>query len=892
MKLLNNNKTFIGSLLLLFSFLYSSSTLAQAFEVVDIKVSGLKRISSDIVFSATDIKAGMSVNETDLQKLIRDVFATEYFSDVQVGVDDNVLIINVVERPVISLILIEGNKVIPTDALIQGLNSIELGENEVFKLSALESISKQLSAQYSALGRYAAQIETFVKDIGQNQVQLGIRIREGQVSKIKHINIVGNNAFEESELRDLFSLNTRGIWSWVSGNDKYAREKLAGDLERLRSFYLDRGYLQFDIVSSQVSLSPDKETVYITVNLSEGEQFSIEAISLAGDAILPESEIQSLISFNVKETFSQFKVTQTEQVIVKRLSDEGYSSVNVSGTTELDEEAKTAKVVFFIDPGSITYVRRISFVGNTATSDNVLRREMRQIEGSPVSTEKLRLSKLRLERLGLFGQVSLDTVNVAGSNDQVDIIFTVTEQPTASVSANVGYSNSTGVSFGAGLQHNNWLGTGNTFGFNIEQSESEKQYSLNFNNPYYTKEGVSRGISLFLRERDFSDVNVSQYATNSYGARVNFGYPISETGRVSFGLGFENTEVETGITTAQEIQGSSFRDGVRPQTISLAQYENILDALGGIDEADTNNNGLLDELDDIPEDVLNNIPENEFDDLFNLTPQNISNEQFESNEGFLDKYGDDFDTLSLSFGWSNSTFNRGVFPTDGLSQRFNAELALPVGDLQFYKLSYNADAYFPIGDISAFRFKGRLAYADSYGDIDTLPFFENYFGGGIGSVRGFQTRSLGPKGTPAASLVAAPIDTASDGTLNNSLDDYVYVRDGNSLLQVDDSDINTIGGDTLLELSAELVFPTPFVKNRDKVRTTFFIDAGNVFSSNCGEFQENCSNLDPSKLSVAAGFSLQWLSPIAPLSFSFARPLVEQPFDRPDFFQFSLGQTF
>ena len=878
----NNNKTCISFLVLVFSLFLSSPLMAQTFEVDDIKVSGLKRVSSEIVFSAISIEAGMSVNEADLQQLIRDLFATEYFSDVQAAVNEDILSIRVVERPVINLILIEGNKVIPTESLIQGLNSIELGENEVFKQSALESISRQLSAQYSALGLYAAQVETFVKDIGQNQVQLGIRINEGQVSKIKHINIVGNNIFEESELLNLFSLHTTGTWSWITGSDKYAREKLNGDLERLRSFYLNRGYLQFTIVSSQVSLSPDKETVYITVNITEGEQFFVKSIGLAGDAILPEEEIKSLVTLKPQDRFSQLKVTQTEQAIIKRLTDEGYSAAAVSGSAELNEEEKTAEVTFFIDPGAITYVRRISFVGNTATSDNVLRREMRQIEGAPVSTEKLRQSKLRLERLGLFGRVDLETVNVAGSNDQVDVIFTVTEQSTASVSANVGYSSSTGVSFGAGLQHNNWLGSGNTFGFSVDQSESEKRYSLNFNNPYFTKEGVSRGVSLYLRERDFSDLNVSQYATNSYGARVNFGYPISETGRVSFGLGFENTEVETGDTTVQEIVGSpSFRDEVN-RAVYESTYDSIRDEL-----VDSNNNGYFDENDSLPSNfddpAVTLYDVNDPDDIFSVDDSDLN-----ASEGFIDKYGDEFDTLSLTFGWSNSTFNRGIFPTDGLLQRFNTEVALPAADLEFYKLSYTADAYFPFGsgDITTFRLKGRLAYADSYGNTDRLPFFENYFAGGIGSVRGFQSRSLGPKGTPASSLVAIPVSV--DG-----LTEYVYVQqDDGSLLTVADNDVSTIGGDTLLELSAELVFPAPFVSNKDKVRTTFFVDAGNVFSSNCGNFQENCSELDPGKLSVAGGFSLQWLSPIAPLSFSFARPIVEQPFDKTEFFQFSLGTTF
>ncbi|MBX2807500.1 MAG: outer membrane protein assembly factor BamA [Cellvibrionaceae bacterium] len=874
--------------LLLLCLCVSASLSAANYQVNDISVRGLQRVSSDSVFSNINVEADSSVSDTDLQQLIRDLFDTGYFADVRVGMDASTLVIQVVERPMISMILFEGNQEIPTEALIEGLKSIGLTEGEVFKASALDAIAKQLNAQYSALGRYGAQIETYVRDIEQNQVYLGIRIREGRVAKIKHINIVGNQAFDEQTLRDLFVLQTRGSWSWFSGNDKYSREKLAGDLERLKAYYLDRGYIQFAIESTQVSLSPDKESVFITVNINEGQAYRVSQIAIAGDPVLPEAEIRALMEIDAQAVFSQLKITQTEQAIIKRLNDEGYSSASVSASPVVDTETNTAVVTFFIDPGAISYVRRIRFVGNTATADHVLRREMRQLEGAPISAEKLRQSKLRLERLGLFGQVDLQTYDVPGSTDQLDVEFTVTEQPTASVNASIGYSGANGISYGAGLQHNNWLGSGNTFGFNFEQSDTETNYSLNFNNPYYTKDGVSRGISLFFRERKFDDINVSNYTTDSYGVKVNFGYPISETGRVSFGLGFENIFVEAGATTAQEIKGTpSLRSGIGNSVISNSEYQAILDYLESEGTADTNGNGFLDEKDNIPVGVDAN------DTRFDLTPTPLTAaEQLDAAQGFLDVYGNDFNTYSLNFGWSNSTFNRGIFPTSGLSQQFNTEVAIPGGDLEFYKVIYRSDLYLPISDYSAFRVKGRLGYASGYGNTDTLPFFENFFAGGVGSVRGFRSRSLGPKGTPANAYVAAPIDLG--GATDRDDLSYAYVLDasGRKLLTADEGDVNTIGGDTLFELSAEWVFPMPFIENKDKIRTSVFVDSGNVFSTACRTTQQQCTALDLDKLSVSAGFSFQWLSPIAPLSFSFSRPLVEQPLDETQFFQFFLGSTF
>lgn len=905
----------------------------EIYQIDDIQVLGLQRVSAATVFSSIDVKANSDVSDVQLQKAIRDLFATGFFDDVTIGQDNNVLIIKVKERPVISRIVLEGNKIIEDEPLLEGLKAIGLFEGEVFKQSALEAITKELNSQYGALGRYSAEIKTLTRLQGNNQIIVGIRINEGRIAKIKHINIVGNKAFEEEKLQDLFSLNKTGTWSWITGNDKYAREQLSGDLEKLKSFYLDRGFLNFSVKSTQVSLSPDKETVFITVNLSEGKKLYIGEIVISGEPILPEEEIRSLISINEGDVFSQLLVTQSESVVQRALGNEGYSSASISGIPEvvevsnsdninsnsiddLDGESERIKLTFFVRPGSISYVRRITFSGNTSSSDNVLRREIRQLEGAPVSTEKLEQSKTRLNRLGLFGDVILETRDVPGTIDQVDIEFIVTEQPTANVNLSLGFSGDNGVNVGAGLQHNNWLGSGKTFGFNVEKGRSITAYNVNYRDPYFTPDGVSRGISLFFRERDFDEISVSNYASDTVGINVNFGYPISNNSRLSFGVGVQNITIEAGATTAQEIRGTPFlRDGVENAYVSNDFFEQVvLPALGdagdsvaeNIDTADTNNNGIVDEFDSLPSGVSSSdLDAVIIDPVTGLAASGPSGyTEFDpatspvvrdTTEGFLDEFGDSFTTLTFDMGWSKSTLNRGLFPTKGASQRFNAEVAIPGGDLEFYKLTYRNDIYFPIANKTAFHVRGRLGYGDGYGEIEELPFFENFLSGGIGSVRGFESSSLGPKGTPATAYVAVPvsIDGTPAGSVGSNDLDYVYVLDTDGqLLTANDNELDTLGGNILVELSAELVFPIPFIEDNDKARLSLFVDSGNVFSTDCNVTQANCDDLDLGNLSVSAGISIQWLSPIGPLGFSFSNPIEEQPFDEPENFQFTLGRSF
>ncbi len=537
--------------------------VAQSFRVDDIRVEGLQRVSAGTVFAALPVRIGENMSAADIQVATRALFRSGFFADIEIARDGGVLIITVVERPAISEINIEGNKAIKTEDLMKGLVDNGLSEGQIFKRATLEGLSQELQRQYVAQGRYGASVDASASDLPRNQVRLNIEVDEGSVASIKHINIVGNDEFSDEELGELFELKSTGWLSWITSNDKYSKEKLTGDLERIESHYLDRGYLDFNIDSTQVSISPDKESVYITANITEGEIYTVSDVKLAGDPILPEEQIRRLILLREEAKFSQVLMTTTSDYITKRLGNEGYTFAEVRGIPETNEEDNTVKITFFIDPGKRAYVRRIDFRGNTKTSDEVLRREMRQMEGGSASSARIEQSKVRLERLGFFKEVQVATNEVPGTPDLVDVEYTVEEQPSGSVGASVGYAQGTGLVLGANVSQNNWFGTGKQVGFQVNTSAYQTVYSFNYTDPYFTKDGVSRGFNMFFRQRDYEKINVSSYTTDSYGAAVNFGYPISEIERLNFSFGYTHLSIETGDFAVQEIVGSPrFEDDV------------------------------------------------------------------------------------------------------------------------------------------------------------------------------------------------------------------------------------------------------------------------------------------------------------------------------------------
>ncbi|WP_259756583.1 outer membrane protein assembly factor BamA [Pseudomonas sp. GCEP-101] len=539
---------------------------AESFTVSDIRVNGLQRVSAGSVFAALPLNVGEQIDDRRLVEATRSLFKTGFFQDIQLSRDGNVLIVNVVERPSISSIEIEGNKAITTEDLMKGLKQSGLSEGEIFQRATLEGVRNELQRQYVAQGRYSAEIETEVVPQPRNRVALKININEGTVAAIAHVNVVGNTVFSEEDLTDLFELKTTNWLSFFKNDDKYSREKLSGDLERLRSYYLDRGYIHMDIASTQVSITPDKKHVYITVNVNEGEKYTVSDVKLSGDLKVPEDEVKKLLLVKKGQVFSRKVMTTTSDLITRRLGNEGYTFANVNGVPEPNDENKTVSITYVVDPGKRAYVNRINFRGNTKTEDEVLRREMRQMEGGWASTYLIDQSKQRLERLGYFKEVNVETPAVPGTDDQVDVNYSVEEQPSGSITASVGFAQSAGLILGGSISQNNFLGTGNKVSIGLTKSDYQTRYNFGFVDPYWTVDGVSLGYNAFYRKTDYDklDVDVSSYSVNSLGAGVSIGYPISETSRLTYGLTVQRDEIDTGAYTVDEIfdfiekEGDSF----------------------------------------------------------------------------------------------------------------------------------------------------------------------------------------------------------------------------------------------------------------------------------------------------------------------------------------------
>ena len=536
---------------------------AESFTISDIRVNGLQRVSAGSLFGALPLNVGESADDRTLTEATRELFKTGFFQDIQLGRDGNVLVITVVERPSISSIEIEGNKAISSDDLLKGLNQSGLAEGEIFQRATLEGVRNELQRQYVAQGRYSAEIDAEVIPQPRNRVALKININEGSVAAIQHINVVGNKVFSDEDLQDLFELKTTNWLSFFRNDDKYAREKLSGDLERLRSYYLDRGYINMDITSTQVSITPDKKHVYITVNIDEGEKYTVRDVKLSGDLKVPEEEVRALLLVKEGQVFSRKVMTSTSELITRRLGNEGYTFANVNGVPEPHNDDNSVSITFVVDPGKRAYVNRINFRGNTKTEDEVLRREMRQMEGGWASTYLIDQSKTRLERLGFFKEVNVETPQVPGTDDQVDVNYSVEEQASGSITASVGFAQNAGLILGGSITQNNFLGSGNRVSLGLTRSEYQSRYNFSFTDPYWTEDGVSLGYNAFYRTTDYDelDVDVSSYSVDSLGAGINIGYPISETARLTYGLTVQQDEINTGRYTVDEIFDFTRQEG-------------------------------------------------------------------------------------------------------------------------------------------------------------------------------------------------------------------------------------------------------------------------------------------------------------------------------------------
>ncbi|UHD17287.1 outer membrane protein assembly factor BamA [Thiocapsa bogorovii] len=538
---------------------------AEVFQIADIRVEGLQRIAPGTVFNYLPVQVGDTVGDGVTGGIIRSLYQTGFFDDVRVEREGNVLVLWVRERPAIASIDITGNRDIDTEALTAALSDIGLKEGRVFDRSVLDRIEQELERQYFSRGKYGVLIQSTVSPLERNRVAVRIEITEGLTARIKQITIIGNEAFSEKELLKLFELGSTRWTSFYSKNDQYSKQKLAGDLESLRSFYLDRGFIRFDITSTQVSISADKKEIYINVVVDEGEPYRISDIKLAGEPSIPAEELFPLIHLKRGDYFSRRATTESAERISNLLGDRGYAFANVNTIPEIDEETREVSVTFFVDPGQRVYVRRVNMKGNTRTRDEVLRREMRQLESAWFSAELVRKSRERLQRLGYFEDVTIETPAVAGSADQVDVDVTVTEKPAGNLSAGIGYSQSQGILFNASVTQNNFLGTGKRVSLGLNTSEATQLYQIAYTNPFYTVDGISRGFNVSYRETDFNELIGAAYSTDVGVLGMNFGLPITETSRAGLGVRYQYTNFIAGDTSelAQQFveeNGNVFND--------------------------------------------------------------------------------------------------------------------------------------------------------------------------------------------------------------------------------------------------------------------------------------------------------------------------------------------
>ncbi|MBI1397874.1 MAG: outer membrane protein assembly factor BamA [Betaproteobacteria bacterium] len=734
----------------------------EPFKIQDIRVEGIQRTDAGTIFGYLPVKVGDVMTPEKATASIKLLFGTGFFKDVQLEDDNGVLVVVVQERPAIASIDIRGSKEFDKKKLLEIFRSVGLQEGRIFDQSLLERAKQDLKNQYISRGKYGVEVETTVNPLERNRVALNFNILEGAVAKIRAINIVGNHVFSDDDLLDLMVLRTPGMMTWYTKNDQYSRQKLAADLETIRSFYLNQGYLNFTIDSTQVSLSPDRANVFITINVTEGEKYTVSKISLAGDFPVPEDQLRALIKLKPGDVFDRQKLTESTKLISDRLGDDGYAFAQVNPVPDIDKKKREVAFTIYVDPGRRVYVRRINIAGNTTTKDEVIRREFRQMEGAWYSQSKINRSKVRVDRLGYFSDVNVETPPVPGSPDQVDIDMTVKERPTGSISFGAGVSSVEKLILSASISQNNVFGTGNALSLGLQTGRINRMINLSYTNPYWTDDGVSRGFDLYSRRFNPSSLNLSTYATNTDGLGIRFGIPVSELDTISTGLSVESTDIEVFSATPQR-----FRDFV-------TQYGSV-------------NVGVI-------------------------------------------------GTLGFSRDGRDST----ITPTSGPYQRVQTEIALPGGDLRYYRLTYLGQRFWPIGRNGTLQISGTVGYAAGY-EGNPLPFFKNFYAGGVNSVRGFYTFGIGPR------------------------DEYGLA----------------IGAPRQLLGNVEYYFPFPGADKDRSLRLSAFVDAGMV---------DNTYNFGV--LRYSTGFALNWFSPVGPLKLSFGVPLKKEPTDRLQRIQFTLGTIF
>lgn len=768
------------------------SAYADSFVVSEIKIEGLQRLPDGTLLNYLPIVVGDPVDDNQVTYAISELYKTGFFADVQFFRDNDILVVRVKERPSIAEVKFSGNSDIDDDALKNALLDIGVTRGQIYNRSLLEKLTLELEHVYFSQGKYGVKIETKVNELDQNRVDIEIIISEGQVALIKHINIVGNDVYDDDILLDELDSGVPSAWAVFSSIDEYSKPKLNGDLEKIRSYYLDRGYIKFSIESTQVSLTPDKQDIYITINVSEGDRYKISSSDLTGKLVVNRQTMQSQILTRQGMYFSRSLMTTSKKRLENQMGRIGYAFSEVKITPVIDDVKKEVALTYHVIPGEKVYVRRISIHGNDSTQDQVYRREMRLMEGSVLASDLLERSKTRIQRLPFVETVNVDTTPVPGSSSQVDLKVSLEEKLAGSFNIGAGFSQTQGLLFNVGLTQENLFGTGKRLSLNINTDRANTIYSAAYTNPYYTIDGISRTVSVSFRERDASEELINNYQTNSGDLNINYGIPLSEFNTLSMGYGVSYIKI-------------------MPSSVNPSA--------------------------DVTKFLLDNDGQESYTSL----------------------------TLNTSF--SHDTRNRTVFATAGSQHTIGVNMTFPTSDLEYYKASYITSTYLGITSATTLLLRSNLAYGDGYGDTENLPFYERYFAGGIRTVRGYESNSLGPRD---------PVSNAP------------------------------IGGNMRITAGADYIFPIPFVeKPPSSVRLSAFLDVGNVYLNDFNTFNAplGTNGFQADQLRSSYGLSLVWISPIGPLRFSYAETIndvsstvdADGNYVRGDnlrAFQFSIGSFF
>lgn len=779
------------------------ATTAYADDMVSsISFDGLNRVTPQSLEMALPLRAGQVLTSDALADSIRALYATEQFSNVQADVKDGRIVFHVVERPIIAELNFDGNKLIPDDGLKQGLESTGLAVGNVLKQATIQTLESELENQYISQGYYNADIEVKQTELDGNRVKLDINFVEGKPAKVVDINIIGNEHFSDEELKDEFVVKDKK-WNPLSKADRYSQEKLNASLENVKAKYLNDGFVRVNVDNATLNIDDEKKKVFIETTIDEGDQYKFGQTQFLGNPTYSTDELNELVKFKEGGTYSQKELDATTTDITNKFGDDGYYYAQIRPISRIDDETRTVDVDYYIDPVRPVYVRRINFTGNLKTKDEVLRREMRQLEGSLASNQKIQLSRARLMRTGFFKDVKVDVKPVPNSPDQVDVNYVVEEQPSGSSTIAAGYSQSGGMTFQVDLSQSNFMGTGNRANMSFSRSETRDNYSLGMTDPYFTVNGVSQSVNAYYRKTKYDDKNISNYVLDSYGGSLIYGYPIDEKQRISGGLTIDKTKVRGG------------------QWMGISNVKQLLEDGG---KADIDTNGV--------------------------------------------SFTNDYTTYGGVLGWSYSSLDKPVFPTKGVSH--NVDLNLGFGDQNYQKVNYRLNAYYPLWKGMVLRGHARLGYGNN------LPFYENFYAGGYGSVRGFEGSSLGPLSRHYARANQAGATRGEE-----------------------------VGGNALATFGAELILPVPFKGDwADQVRPVLFFDAGQVFDTTkldkelvnlpeVGVSNNNLTYIEQDKeLRYSVGAGVTWYTPIGPISLSYAKPLNAKEGDQTEKVQFQIGSVF